>query len=177
MSERERNQSGPPLGSVIIINYNGGQLLHAAVESALRQTVADRLEVIIVDNGSTDDSIDAVEKDFSKEVKIIRLNENLGFAGGNNRGIREARGKYILLLNNDAAAEPDWAEELTSAAEASPGVGMCTPKILYFADRRRIDNVGHKMYRDGLNRSRGHKHPMSFQSDRASIRGLYRSAV
>jgi len=80
---------------------------------------------------------------------------NEGFSGGNNRGIRAASGKYIVLLNNDARADSCCLEELVKAAEEHPRAGMLACKIYLQGGSRIIDNVGHLMYRDGLNRGKG----------------------
>lgn len=145
-----------PRASVIIVNWNGGPLVMEAVQSVLSQTIASQLKVIVVDNGSTDGSPDALEREFGDRIMIVRLTANFGFAGGNNRGFTCAEGKFVLLLNNDAVAEPGWAESLIEAAESDESIGMCTSKILCYDDRTIIDNTGHLMFRDGLNRSRGH---------------------
>lgn len=144
-----------PLGSVIIVSHNGGAMLMEAVRSVLAQTVVDRLEIIIVDNGSTDGSMGFLES-APGHIRIIKLDRNQGFAGGNNAAFAVARGEYLLLLNNDAVAHECWAAELIKAARTHPQAGMFTSKILFYADRERIDNVGHNIFPDGLNRSRGH---------------------
>lgn len=167
MSNGLSNSPQSVQGSVIIVNYNGGTLVQDVVESIVGQTIGDRLEIIVVDNGSTDGSIEALETRNGHRIRIVRLGENLGFSQGNNIGFKIAKGKYLLLLNNDALSEPDWAQELISAAEKNPGAGMCTSKILFGDNSGRIDNVGHKMFRDGLNRSRGHRERDQGQYDQS----------
>ena len=144
-----------PKAAVIIIHFGDAALTKAAVESVLAQTISERLKVVVVDNGSTDDASRRLRGWFGDRVTLVRSEENRGFAGGNNLGLRYAEGRYVLLLNNDAEARPEWAERLIAAAEADSTVGMCTPKILAWADRKRIDCTGHNMYPDGLSRSRG----------------------
>src|SRR5947207_12032942 len=100
--------------SVIVVNWNGKALLADCLNSLRSQTFSD-FEVIVVDNGSADGSAQFVETAFP-EFRLIKLNENRGFAGGNNAGIRESRGEWIALINNDAAAQPDWLERLHQAA-------------------------------------------------------------
>lgn len=150
------NQVLPAIASVIIVNFNGGKMVLGAIASVLRQTIAERLEIIVVDNASTDASHVAIARLYPDSVRLIRSEKNLGFAGGNNLGFSHASGKYLLLLNNDAIAEPAWAAELISAAELNPKVGMCTPRILCDPMSHLLDNAGHLIYADGLNRSRGH---------------------
>lgn len=127
-----------------------------SVRSVLAQTIADRLELIVVDNGSKDGSADALKDEFQDRIRLVRSTTNRGFAGGNNLAFEQARGKYLLLLNDDAVVEKGWAQALIKVAESDPEVGMCTSKILCYDNRTLIDNVGHLMYVDGLNRSRGH---------------------
>jgi GT2 family glycosyltransferase len=90
------------------------------------------------------------------EVRLIVLQKNYGFAGGNNAGIRVALGRYIALLNNDTKADPAWLANLMKEAETDPSpVGMWASKILSYDDPRIIDNVGLLLYPDGLGRGKG----------------------
>ena len=143
-----------PLVSVIVLNWNGVGFLEECLNSLSNQSYKFS-ETIVVDNGSTDGSLELVKKKFFGSVKLIENGRNLGFSGGNNRGINAATGSYILLLNNDAVAERRWIEELVVAAEKDPKVGMCASKVLSYENRNIIDNVGHLIYRDGLNRGKG----------------------
>lgn len=145
-----------PLGSVVIVNYNGGQIVLEALGSVFSQTIIHCLEVLVVDNASIDGSYETIQDLYGSRISLFRLPKNIGFAAGNNFGFKKARGKYLLLLNNDAVAEPRWAEELFCVLESDPRIGMCTPKILCYQNRRIIDNLGHKIFFDGLNRSIGH---------------------
>lgn len=125
-----------------------------AVDSVLAQSIAHRLKIIVVDNGSSDGSAELLRRRFGDKISLIESPKNLGFAGGNNLAFQQAEGKYLLLLNNDAIVEPNWAEELINSAEAC-NAGMATSKILTFSDHSLIDCVGHNIYADGLSRSRG----------------------
>ena len=149
-NKNERNR----LASVIIVNWNGKDYLKTCLES-LKQQSYPNFEVIVVDNGSIDGSVEFLNRYYSAFVKVIANKENLGFAGGNNVGIGAARGKYLLLLNNDTEADKKWIEELIRIAEKNPEVGMCASKIYSFYKRNVIDTAGHLIYRDGLNRGRG----------------------
>jgi len=135
--------------SVIIVNWNGKRILEDCLDSLKEQTFRWDFEVIVVDNGSTDGS---------ECFATIRNKRNLGFAGGNNAGIRAARGKYIALLNNDARADKDWLKELVEAAEENPEVGMFASKILRTDGR--IDSAGCTVHPDGngMCRGRGERH-------------------
>lgn len=142
-----------PLISIVIVNWNGMRFLPECLGSVFRETAS--FEVVLVDNGSEDGSVEYVKKDFPS-VKVIEERENLGFAKGNNIGIAAAKGKYILTLNNDTVLEKGFLERLQSAAEASDeGTGMWAVKILSF-DKKTIDSVGGLLiYRDGLAKGRG----------------------
>src|SRR3972149_5022503 len=108
-----------PLVSVIVVNWNGKEYLGECLRSLRAQTFSD-FEVVLVDNGSTDGSVEYVQGNFAGGVRILENAQNEGFSGGNNRGIREASGKYIVLLNNDAQADDRWLEALVKIAEENP---------------------------------------------------------
>jgi GT2 family glycosyltransferase len=140
--------------SVIIVNRNGSELLDDCLGSLTQQTYRD-FELIFVDNGSTDDSLDKVRR-LMPAARIVASAVNLGFAAGNNAGIRQASGKYIVLLNNDTRAEPQFLEELLAVADRDPGTGMVAPKILNFFQPDQIDSVGGLLLcPDGIGQGRG----------------------
>jgi GT2 family glycosyltransferase len=114
-----------PLVSLIVLNWNGLAYLPRCLGSLRRQTYR-RFETILVDNGSTDGSASYVRTHFP-EVRLIETGRNLGFAEGNNVGIRQARGELIGLLNNDTEAAPTWLEELVRALQRAPErvAGVC----------------------------------------------------
>jgi hypothetical protein len=143
-----------PIASAIVLNYNGRGFVEESVQSLLAQDLPG-LEVLVVDNGSTDGSADDVERTFAGRVRVLRSPRNLGFGAGNNLGIREARGRHLILLNNDAVAAPSFARELVAAADGDDSVGMVAAKVLEYARRDVLDTVGHLLYPDGLNRGRG----------------------
>ena len=121
----------------VVLNWNGGADTLAALASL------EGITTICVDNGSTDGSDRLVEERFPK-VELIRTGANLGFAGGNNVGIRRAHGlgaDWILLLNNDAVAEPGLASALDRAARARPDAGMLACKVLS-EDGRTVQYAG-----------------------------------
>lgn len=144
--------------SVVVVNWNRRALLRACLDSLLRQRHVD-FDVIVVDNGSNDGSLELIE-DYAKRFGEIRLQwirnrENRGFCAANNQGIAISDAEFVALLNNDAEAEPDWLYSLLGAFEAGPGVGMAASKILVHEDPSRIDKAGHLIYPDGQNRGRG----------------------
>ena len=142
-----------PLFSVIILNWNGRHLLEECLDSVSSQSFRD-FETIVVDNGSTDGSVDWLKGRYGNAVSTVALPSNLGFAGGNNAGIRIARGRYVILLNNDTAVDPGWLTALADAVRRHPDAGMFTPKILNYYRRDEIDNTGHLIYPDGMARGR-----------------------
>jgi GT2 family glycosyltransferase len=147
------SSTNSPLFSVIILNWNGRHLLEECLESVSSQSFRD-FETIVVDNGSTDGSVDWLKDRCGDAVSTVALPSNLGFAGGNNAGIRVARGRYLILLNNDTAVDPGWLAALADAVRRHPDAGMFTPKILNYYRRDEIDNTGHLIYPDGLARGR-----------------------
>ena len=102
-----------PLVSILILNYNAGELLLNCVDS-LKKSTYTNLEILIVDNISSDNSQKKCKEKFP-DIKLIQNNENLGYCGGNNVGINEAKGKFIVILNPDTIIEPNCIDELISA--------------------------------------------------------------
>ena len=145
-----------PLVTVVVVNRDRRELLRACLRSIAKQ-VYQNLEVIVVDNGSSDRSGTVTrEKEFSQlPIRLIKNLNNLGFCAANNQALRFARGKYVALLNNDAEAHKDWLKALVAALEANPEFGMAASKILLHSDRSVIDKAGHLIYPDGQNRGRG----------------------
>ena len=146
--------SPEPPATAVVLNFNGRGVVEEAVESLLAQDLAG-LEVLVVDNGSSDGSADELERRCGRRIGLIRSPRNLGFGAGNNLGLRLARGRHFSLLNNDAVAAPGFARELVAAAEADATVGMVAARVFDYARRDRLDTVGHLLYLDGLNRGRG----------------------
>jgi len=153
----ESGRAGPqatPLVSAIVVNYNGSSFVEQAVASLLAQDL-DGIEVIVVDNGSSDGSDAGLERRFGSRIRLLRAGRNLGFGAGNNLGFREARGRFLLLLNNDATAAASCAREMVVAADSNERIGMVAAKVLVHAQREVIDTTGHLLFPDGLNRGRG----------------------
>lgn len=126
--------------SVIIPNWNGKYLLKKCLESLEHQTYKN-FEIIVVDNGSSDGSVDYVKSKFP-EVKIISLKKNYGFARAVNTGIKAAKKEYLVLVNNDTEADKNYIEYLVKAAQRLPDVGFIAPKMLNFHKRNIIDSAG-----------------------------------
>ncbi|MBI5560855.1 MAG: glycosyltransferase family 2 protein [Deltaproteobacteria bacterium] len=144
-----------PIVSIIIVNFNGIRFLKKCLESVYKQSFPS-FEVVFVDNGSTDGSIEFVRKNFP-ETRLVENGENLGFAAGNNRGIGISRGGFILTLNNDTELKDDFLISLMNAAQHSgKDAAMWAPKILSMEKKDGIDSVGGLLiYPDGSARGRG----------------------
>jgi GT2 family glycosyltransferase len=137
-----------PLLSVIIVSWNGRRYLPACFEALVPQLPREA-EVILVDNGSSDGTLEWASTAYPA-VRLVALPANLGFAGGTNAGIRAARGELLLLLNNDAFAEPGCVDAFLAAAEAWPGAGAVAG-VLTFAHRPAIvASAGLTARTDGL---------------------------
>jgi GT2 family glycosyltransferase len=114
--------------SLIIVNWNGRLYLGDCLDSVMAQKFTD-FEVIVVDNGSSDDSVNFIRENY-QNVRVVCLAENCGFTGGNCAGFEIAQGKFIALLNNDTRVEPDWLGSLVRAMQAHMDVGICASKII-----------------------------------------------
>ncbi len=124
----QRAASDLPTASVIIVNMNGREHLERCLPAIVRQDY-DNCEIILIDNASTDGSCEYVAHAFP-EVRLVRNDANLGYAGANNLGFQLARGEYIAVLNPDTEVRADWLRELVLALDAHPEAGLATPKIL-----------------------------------------------
>ena len=121
-----------PLVSIITVNYNQSKVTCELLES-LRKVTYPNYETIVVDNGSPTDSPDKIGTLYP-ECRLIKSAKNLGFAGGNNLGIKHSSGEFLLFINNDTEVEPGFLEPLVSKLQSDPRMGMVSPKIrFYFA--------------------------------------------
>lgn len=128
-----------PTVSIIIVNWNARQYLKKCIDSLLLQSFSDH-EIILVDNASTDDSVSFVQANYP-QVKIILNNENVGFAEGNNIGIKHSTGKFIALFNPDAVADKEWLNILVNAIQDKPKIAAVTGKMYYLGDKYGKDAV------------------------------------
>lgn len=132
--------------SVIIPNYNGRALLDACLGSIFSQGERE-LEVLLVDNGSSDDSVRFVRENYP-QVKVIRLERNRGFAAAVNRGIAESRGELIAVVNNDARLMPGWFAAVARALAADAQAWYCASKI--YDSSGRLESAGDLPLRAGI---------------------------
>lgn len=131
----------PPLVSIIIPHTAGTEILVHCLEALGGHSADPAAEIILVDNGSSDGSVAKARERFPS-IRVLRLEENQGYAGGCNRGIEVARGKYVLLLNDDTEVDADCVRELVRTAEEDPTVGACQPKIRSLRDKVRFEYSG-----------------------------------
>jgi GT2 family glycosyltransferase len=141
-----------PLVTFVVVNWNGEKFLSECLDSIKSQTHRP-FELIVVDNGSSDGSVALLEKD--PDVHLLRNARNLGFGSANNQAVRKARGEFIAFVNNDIVLHPQWARSMLGPMLQYPEVGMCAGKTLSYSDPELIDNTGHLLYWDGVNRGRG----------------------
>jgi len=132
-----------PLVSVIVLNYNAGELLLNCIDS-LKRSEYRNLEIIVVDNISSDNSQIKCKQKFP-EIKLIQNNENTGYCGGNNTGIKEAKGEFIVILNPDTIVKSNWLKELILAHNEF-GNGLYQPKILSLNEEDVIQSTGNMLH-------------------------------
>jgi GT2 family glycosyltransferase len=165
--ESGNKEEGYPLVSIIVLNYNGKQHLKTCLDSLLR-TRYPIFEIILVDNGSTDDSVEFVAENYPM-VKIIRLKKNIYTAGGYMAGVLAARGKYVAILNNDIEVDEKWLIPLVEALERMPWVAAADAKYRNFYRRDLFDDAaaaGRWIDYFGNNYTRGVGEPDLGQYDR-----------
>ncbi len=136
-----------PLVSIIILNYNAGELLLNCVESVFK-TNYDNMEVIVVDNASKDQSHLKCKEKFDK-IHLIENKENFGYCEGNNVGIRQAKGDFIVILNPDTIVSTNWLTELMSAYNIV-GEGLYQPKILSLYENNVMQSTGNMLHLFGF---------------------------
>lgn len=169
-----------PSVSVIVVNYNGGGIVLDCVKAAGRQSISG-FELILVDNHSTDGSLDELRRFFESgsanyPFKLISLDRNTGFAGGNIEGLRHASGQYIALLNNDAVPQPGWLGELVSAMDSRPEAGMCASNLICMGTNT-IDSAGDGYATIMRGFKRGEGQPASAFADRQYVFGACAGAA
>jgi len=120
--------------SVIILSYNTEELLRNCLRSIFKSELGKySMEVIVVDNNSSDGSVEMVKNEFKDKVKLIESKKNLGYSGGNNVGLKHAQGEYILFLNSDTEVISEAFKLVVDYMEKNPKVGALTPKTILFS--------------------------------------------
>ena len=138
--------------SIIVVNWNGERFLKDCLGALSKQSYAN-CEIILVDNGSADNSVRFAKENFP-EVKVVALSENTGFTGGNTAGLEVAQGAYIALVNNDARPEKTWLENLIHPMLEDRTIGICASKLI-FEDPRILNSAGDGLTTAGVGFNRG----------------------
>jgi GT2 family glycosyltransferase len=149
--------------SVVIPNWNGRKFLDRCLSALRRQTVGDA-PVVLVDNGSSDGSVELVRRHFP-EVEVLQLEQNAGFAAAMNAGIRRANSPHVAFLNNDTEPDDRWLEELLACLERHPHAAAVTSKVLMLDRPGTLDDTGNFLGRSLLPYARGHGEPDTGQYD------------
>ena len=124
------------LCSVVILNWNGEQTLRQFLPSVLQHTQLPDVEIVVADNGSTDGSLDYLA---TQPVRIIKLDQNYGFAGGYNRAIEQVDAEYTVLLNSDVEVTPHWLDTMLAYMDAHPETLAAQPKVLSWHSKQIVD--------------------------------------
>lgn len=127
--------------SVVILNWNGAEMLRRFLPSVVRYSSGNDVEVCVADNASADESRAVVEKEFPS-VRLICLDRNYGFADGYNKALEQVEARYAVLLNSDVEVTEGWLDTLVDYMDAHPDVAACQPKLLSFRDRKRFEYAG-----------------------------------
>lgn len=149
-----------PKVSIIIVNWNGKEHLSKCLPSIFDNTTYPNYEIILVDNGSTDSSVEFIRENYpNPNVKIIKLDKNYGFVKGSNIGMIEAYKdkdiKYIARLDNDTEVDRNWLTELVKVAESDEKIGLCGSKIFFMDNPAIIYSTG-SIIKLGMMIDRGH---------------------
>lgn len=126
--------------AVVILNWNGKQMLERFLPSVTQHTTGDA-EVIVADNGSTDDSLTFLAQHYP-ELRVVALDKNYGFAGGYNKALEQIDADYYVLLNDDVEVTPNWVEPVINQMEHDKMVGICQPKIMMYDQRDTFEYAG-----------------------------------
>ena len=125
--------------SIVIPNYNGKHFLKDCLDSVFAQDIQDQ-EVIVVDNGSTDGSLEYLHA--YPGVRVLAMDKNYGFCGAVNAGIKAAESEFVILLNNDTEVDKNFAKELLCAIKSDDQIFSCSSKMVQYQDRSRMDDAG-----------------------------------
>ncbi len=161
--------------SVIVVKWNGRDQLQECLSSIYEQTF-NNFETILVDNGSTDGSIEFVNKKFP-DTKIIKLKQNEGFCAGNNIGLQHASGDFIALLNNDTKADKHWLQELFKAIEMDYQIGICASCLVNYFNPTIMDTAGDGYDISGVGFKIGNKLPVSDFQEKRDVFGACAGAA
>ncbi len=144
-----------PFVSIVIVNYNGAHYLPACLDALHQQTYpADRFEVIVSDNGSTDGSLTLLRQQYPWVI-VLENGHNLGFATGNNVAFKQTHGDYVILLNNDTAPTLGWLEQMVSVAQSDAEIGLVTGHLQLFYPQLEVELIAETYIPEGDGRELG----------------------
>ena len=127
--------------SVVILNWNGAEMLRKFLPSVIENSISDNVEVCVADNGSTDDSVTVLQNEFP-EVRLILLDKNYGFADGYNMALQQVEAEYVVLLNSDVEVTQSWLDAMTEYLDKNSDVAACQPKILSYRNKEYFEYAG-----------------------------------
>lgn len=166
MAQRDSDDKAPAV-TVCVIAFNSGPTLHTCLQHLGAQTFRD-FEAIVIDNASPDPGDAAIAAGFPW-ARLIRNTDNLGFTGAGNQGAREGRGRWYVLLNPDAYAEPDWLERLVAAAGRHPQVRSFTSRQMVAEEPGLLDGLGDVMSITGIPYRGGYLNPDQGQAREGEV--------
>ena len=149
--------------TVCILNYNAGQMTKKCIDSILSNTNDIKIEIIVVDNKSTDESLQILE--IIKDIEVIKSDYNSGFSRGNNLALKKAKGKYSILLNNDTELKNNALKILYNFMESHPNAGAVGPQLFFFS--------GEKQYSYGPFRSAFHRSSWEFFPELSKLKSFF----
>ena len=126
--------------AVVILNYNGKKFLQQFLPSVIRFSTES--EIIVADNGSTDDSVEFLTQEYSSQVRIINIDKNRGYCGGYNYALKQVDADYYILLNSDVEVTENWISPIISLFESNPEIAAAQPKIKSFHEKNKFEYAG-----------------------------------
>lgn len=126
--------------AVVILNYNGKKFLQQFLPSVIRFSA--QSEIIVADNGSTDDSVEFLKSEYQSQVRVINIDKNRGYCGGYNYALKQVDTKYYVLLNSDVEVTENWIAPIISLFESNPKIAAAQPKIKSFHEKNKFEYAG-----------------------------------
>jgi len=127
--------------AIVILNWNGQEFLERFLPGVVRHSSSPGMKIIVADNGSSDDSLQFIRNKF-KNVKIIELDKNYGFAGGYNKAFEKINSEYYILLNSDVEVTENWIEPIIQKMDDDPVIAAAMPKIMSYQNRSKFEYAG-----------------------------------
>ena len=131
----------PARTAIVILNWNGEKFIRQFLHTLVENTNPDLARICIIDNGSTDGSLQFLSENFS-QIQLVKLDKNYGFAGGYNRGLKEIEAEYFMLLNSDVEVGKDWIAPLVELMDSDSTIGVCGPKLIDYNNRDKFEYAG-----------------------------------